>query len=144
MMKRITVASLNVDGMPKNISVLGFTINLNPDAKEADGATAIGKKLKTMGWDVVGVAEDFNYHSQIWNEAWNNGITDEENGVWSYNSMTHRGIIEATTSAIINYFSQKPLFDTDGIELSQPTAGITIAVDFLSDGTRQARKFIAK
>lgn len=126
--KRFTVASLNVDGMPKEIEVnmLGYeTITLNPDAKEAAGATAIGKKLKTMGWDVVGVAEDFNYHNEILTEANNNGVTDEANGVWSYNSMTHRGILSKQTANLFNYLSQKPLFDTDGLGLFYKVVGAT-------------------
>lgn len=125
-MKRFTVASLNVDGMPKEIKIAGiYTVSLNPDAKEAAGGTAIGKKLKTMGYDVVGVAEDFNYHSQIWDEAWNNGVTDAENGVWSYNAMTHRGNITASASAIANFLAKKTLFDTDGLGLFYKVVGAT-------------------
>lgn len=126
--KRFTVASLNVDGMPKEIAVnmFGFsTITLNPDAKEAPGATAIGQKLKTMGWDVVGVAEDFNYHNEILTEAKNNDVTDEASGVWSYNAMTHRGILSKETATLINYLIKQPLFDTDGLGLFYKVVGAT-------------------
>lgn len=111
-----TVASLNVDGMPKSIKIAGvYTINLNPDAKEGPGATAIGRKLRYMGYDVVAVSEDFNYHSQIWDECWNGGV-DNENG-FSYNATKHRGTINANNlaSALTNYLAKKPLFDTDGL-----------------------------
>lgn len=123
--KRFTVASLNVDGMPKSISFMGQEISLNPDAKEEAGATAIGQKLKTMGWDVVGVSEDFNYHSQIWDEAWNDGVTDEAHYVWSYNAMTHRGKLDVASANLLNYLSQSPLFDTDGLGLFYKVAGAT-------------------
>ena len=60
--------------MPKSVSVYGvYTVNLNPDAKEGPGATAIGNMLRKSGFDVVGVSEDFNYHSELWDAAWNNG-----------------------------------------------------------------------
>lgn len=109
-----TVASLNVDGLPKSITVAGAKINLNPDAKEAAGATAIGQKLKTKGWDILAVSEDFNFHSQLWNAAWNNGV--EENGVFSYDATKHRGKVEATVSAITRIMSNtSPVFDTDGL-----------------------------
>lgn len=114
-----TVASLNVDGLPKSIAVkvMGITVttvNLNPDAKEGPGAQAIGQKLKAKGWDILAVSEDFNFHSNIWNEAWNNGV--EEEGVYSYNATTHRGKVEATSSAISKIMSQSsPVFDTDGL-----------------------------
>lgn len=112
--KRFTVAALNVDGMPQSVKILGvYDLKLNPDAKEAAGATAIGKKLKTMGWDVIGVSEDFNYHSQIWNQAWNNGVNDE-NGQ-CYNATTHRGDINITAGSYAAFLGQKTIFDTDGL-----------------------------
>lgn len=54
-------AALNVDGMPQ--SIIG--INLNPDGKEGPGAAAIGRKLLENGYDIIGVSEDFNYHTQL-------------------------------------------------------------------------------
>lgn len=104
--KTFTVASLNVDGMPKSISLAGNEIKLNPDAKEEAGAIAIGQKLKTMGWDVVSLSEDFNYHSNI---------IDQVNGI--YGAMKHRGILSVGNANLLNYLSQKPLFDTDGLGL---------------------------
>ncbi len=107
--KKFTVASLNVDGMPKSVSLAGNEISLNPDAKEEAGGIAFGKKLLTSGFDIIGVSEDFNYHSQIWDNAWNNG-----EGV-HYNATTHRGIISVGNANLLNYLSQSPLFDTDGL-----------------------------
>ncbi|MDO4197335.1 MAG: hypothetical protein Q4D33_14440, partial [Prevotellaceae bacterium] len=76
-------------------------------------ATAIGKKLKTMGWDVIATSEDFNFHSQIWNEAWNNGQNDE-NGQ-CYNATTHRGDINITAGSYAAFLGQRTIFDTDGL-----------------------------
>lgn len=114
--KKFTFAALNVDGMPKSVKVAGvYEVKLNPDAKEAAGATAIGQKLKTMGYDVIGVSEDFNYHSQIWDEAWNGGVDGE--GVFSYNAATHRGKIDAGLNAVSKYLAKETIFDIDGLGL---------------------------
>lgn len=113
--KKFTMAALNVDGMPKSISVATFKINLNPDAKEAEGATAIGKKMGTMGYDVIGVSEDFNFHQEILDNCKPAG----------YDAMTHRGKLAATASAISNYLQQKTLFDTDGLGLFYNTRTAT-------------------
>lgn len=104
--KTFTVATLNVDGMPKSITLGSSEINLNPDAKEEAGASAIGMKLKDMGWDVIAVSEDFNYHDNIASEAGDD-----------YGSMTHRGVLSVGNANLLNYLSQKPLFDTDGLGL---------------------------
>lgn len=109
--KKVTIASLNVDGMPKSVSVYGvYTVNLNPDAKEGPGATAIGNMLRKSGFDVVGVSEDFNYHSELWDAAWNNG-TDIH-----YNATTHRAKIDGSRVGILSdYLGKKPVADTDGL-----------------------------
>jgi len=103
--KTFTVAAMNVDGMPKNVKIAGiYTVDLNPDAKEAAGATAIGQKLVGKGYDLIGVSEDFNYDSQIMEQIGS-----------VYASGTHRGKISASISAITNYIAKNPLFDTDGL-----------------------------
>lgn len=104
--KMFTVASLNVDGMPRSITLGGNEIKLNPDAKEEAGAEAIGEKLKNMGWDLVGVSEDFNYHANI--------LAKVEG---EYEAMTHRGILSVSNANLLAYMSQSPLFDTDGLGL---------------------------
>lgn len=101
-------AALNVDGLPASIKVGGvYNVNLNPDSKGADGATAIGKKLNTMGYDVIGVSEDFNYHNQIVGEM-----------TPYYVASTYRGEIPTSPgiSFIASYLAKKsPLFSTDGL-----------------------------
>lgn len=100
--------------MPRKISVAGVNVDLNPDAKEAAGATAIGEKLKTEDWDIVAASEDFNFHGEIWDAAWNGGVNGE--GFSSYNSTTHRGNISVTPAALARFLAQQsPVFDIDGL-----------------------------
>ena len=54
-------AALNVDGLPN--SILG--ISINPDGKEAAGATELCGILANSGWDIVGFSEDFNFHDYL-------------------------------------------------------------------------------
>lgn len=111
--KKLTVASLNVDGMPKSVKVYNiYNVNLNPDATEGPGATKIGNKLRESGFDVVGVSEDFDYHSELWNAAWNNGT-----GV-HYNAGTHRGKLQDAANAagvLSKYLGKNPIIDSDGL-----------------------------
>lgn len=53
--------TLNVDGLPETI--LGFTVNSGAPGEA--GAAAIGNKVRTRGWDIVALSEDFNYHTQL-------------------------------------------------------------------------------
>ncbi len=72
-----TVASLNVDGLPK--SILG--IEINPDGLGAEGSERIGGRLSTTDWDIIGVSEDFNYHDSLYSGSFKK----------EYESATHRG-----------------------------------------------------
>ncbi len=100
--------------MPRKISVAGVNVDLNPDAKEAAGATAIGEKLKTEDWDIVAASEDFNFHGEIWDAAWNGGVNG--GGFSSFNSTTHRGNISVTLEALARFARQQsPVFDIDGL-----------------------------
>lgn len=112
--KKFTVASLNVDGMPKSVSLV-VEIKLNPDAKEGPGATLIGKRLAASGFDVAGLSEDFNFHDNIMAEATGAG----------YDDMSHRGGISVGEANLLNFAAQKPLFDSDGLGLVYKTAKLT-------------------
>jgi len=119
--KKVTFASLNVDGMPASISVYGiYPVDLNGDAKEGPGATAIGNRLRSSGFDVVGVSEDFNFHSELWTAAWNGG-----QGM-HYNAMTHRNEINGSRTGILSdYLAKNPVADTDGLGLFYRIDGST-------------------
>ena len=109
--KKFTVASLNVDGLPKGLKVLGLhEIKLNPDATEKAGARAIGERLRASGFDVVGVSEDLNFHKQILQVA-----QEGDNG---YGAMTHRGKVGINARSVARIAVKKsPLFRIDGLGL---------------------------
>ena len=104
--KRFTAAALNVDGMPASITIAGvYNYTLNDNAQGEDGATAIGSKIGSMGYDFVGLSEDFNYHDYIV-DALGSG----------YSFGTHRGKIETSATAFGRIIIQKsPVFDIDGL-----------------------------
>ena len=77
--------ALNVDGLPN--SILG--IEINPDGKEADGATELCGILANSGWDIVGLSEDFNFHDYLVAEPAKN----------YYNFGTHSGSVGITSIA---------------------------------------------
>ncbi len=113
--KTFTVAAMNVDGMPVSIKVAGvYTVNLNADGKEAAGATAIGQKLVGMGFDVIGVSEDFNYNDEIMAQIGS-----------VYSQGTHRGKIDGGLDVLAKYLAQQTLFDTDGLNLFWKTKGVS-------------------
>lgn len=109
--KKFTIASLNVDGLPRDLKVLGlFKIKLNPDAMEKLGAQAIGQRLRSSGYDVVGVSEDLNFHKYILKEAQAQPV--------SYGAMTHRGKVGVNVRSVARIAVKKsPLFHTDGLGL---------------------------
>lgn len=101
------VAALNVDGMPKSIKIMGVAdLTLNPDAKEAPGALAIGEKLVTMGYDIVALEENFNFNDELMSKV---------NSV--YMEGTHRGGIEVDAGTYGRFIIQQTLFDTDGLNI---------------------------
>ena len=109
--KKFTIASLNVDGLPRDLKVLGlFKIKLNPDAMEKHGAQAIGQRLLASGFDVVGVSEDLNFHKPILRAA--------QDGSTGYNAMTHRGKVGVNPKSVARIAVRKsPLFKMDGLGL---------------------------
>ncbi len=103
---RFTVAGMNVDGMPNSIKIMGvYDLSLNPDGKEAAGATAMGQKMVNLGYDFIAASEDFNFNDEIMAEIGG-----------SYNQGTHRGKIETSLTAYTRIIGQtSPVFDTDGL-----------------------------
>lgn len=102
-----TCAAINVDGLPARLSVVGINIDLNPDSKGGDGARAIGEKATEMGWDFFAVSEDFNYNTELMQPL----------NAAGYMAGTYRGKIEVTAGAIAAFLAQKPVTDTDGLNL---------------------------
>lgn len=96
--KTFKVCPFNVDGLPKTISILGFTININNDGLEEEGAIAIGKYIANSNIDVFALSEDFNFHPSLAAQ-----INDE------YTFGTYRGGISTS-----NLSGTK--VNTDGLE----------------------------
>ena len=77
-----TVATYNVDGLPKKISF--FTIN--GDGPGSDGTKTISSAIAAEGWDIVGFSEDFAYHSEL------------TSALGAYTFGTHRGSVSSISS----------------------------------------------
>lgn len=112
------VAAMNVDGLPN--SILG--INLNPDGPGASGTLAISEKLATMGYDIIGVSEDFNYHNELMTY------------MQAYNFATYRGGIT------MNGYQANVSFNTDGLELFWKQ-GITVLNEGIYGWNQKHGKF---
>ncbi|MCR5820251.1 MAG: hypothetical protein K6F94_04810 [Bacteroidaceae bacterium] len=93
-----SAVAYNVDGLPNSI----LSISINPDGPGADGTKAISQKLAAHDWDLIGVSEDFNFHSELMSS-----LTD-------YSAGTHRGGM-----GLGNMFDivARNAIDTDGLNL---------------------------
>ena len=93
----LTVATLNVDGLPEKIVV----ISLNSDGPGEDGTKRASSYLAAKGYDFVGVQEDFYYHDQLWSEL---------------KSGYYRGEWQGFSTGSLPWFHLDGLkFDTDGL-----------------------------
>lgn len=59
--EQFSVATLNVDGLPKRILV----VNANPDGPGALGTLGIGMYFMKRGYDMMFMQEDFSYHCEL-------------------------------------------------------------------------------
>jgi len=59
--EKFSVATLNVDGLPKKILIF----NVNADGPGDEGTSRIGKYLMQKNFDIVCMQEDFNYHGVL-------------------------------------------------------------------------------
>lgn len=84
-----SVCSMNVDGLPNKILV----VDLNKDGPGSDGTKKISAKMNEYQWDIIGVAEDFNYNKELLSSLTN------------YKSGTHRGGVSGLSN------------NTDGLNL---------------------------
>ncbi|MDD5812813.1 MAG: hypothetical protein PUD32_01090 [Bacteroidales bacterium] len=88
--KTFKACALNVDGLPSTF---------NSDGPGAAGTTQIGNYIVGSNIDIVGISEDFNYHSQL--SAAVSG---------TYNMGSWRGGIDISITSLVN-----PHFNTDGL-----------------------------
>lgn len=99
----IKVATYNVDGLPA-IEFLG--IDINTAGPGDTWSPVIGQRLEASGWDVIGMNEDFNYHSYL---------TEK---MTSYDFQTYGGKLEFSLKAAWKFLSKSWRFSTDGLELA--------------------------
>jgi endonuclease/exonuclease/phosphatase family metal-dependent hydrolase len=59
--ERFSVATLNIDGLPKKILV----VNSNPDGPGGPGTVRIGNYFMKRGYDMMFMQEDFSYHGEL-------------------------------------------------------------------------------
>lgn len=115
------VCALNVDGLPSKVLV----IDINPDSKGAAGATAIGQKLVTMGYDVVGLAEDFDFHSDL--------IAPLQN---DFHIATYQGGI-----TVDSHYNADISFSTDGLGLLARKGRAAFANEAMFGWNKRSGKF---
>ena len=112
-----TACAFNVDGLPQKIS--GITIN--GDGPGASGTTEMSNIANNLGWDIIAVSEDFEYHSQL------------AAGLSNYNAGTYRGTI---TSAQLTSRA-----DTDGLCFFWKK-GLTVTSEGNSAGSSNWEKMV--
>lgn len=99
---QLRVATYNVDGLPSSLS----GININPDGPGAERSPLMGSKIMEHGWDVIGLNEDFNFHTEL---------TSTMSG---YNFQTHQGKFESSMAAILGILAGTYRFPIDGLMLA--------------------------
>ena len=77
-----TAATYNVDGLPHSISI----IPINEDGPGSDGTKSISQMISAKGWDIIGFAEDFEYHTEL------------TSALGDYSFGTHRGSVSSASS----------------------------------------------
>lgn len=82
--EEFSMATLNVDGLPKRISVFElFDLEVNPDGPGKEYTPAISQYLAQHAYDFVAVQENFDYHAELCSaldsdyshDFWNGGMT---------------------------------------------------------------------
>lgn len=82
--EEFSMATLNVDGLPKRISVFElFDLEVNPDGPGKEYTPAISQYLAKFAYDFIAVQENFDYHAELCSaldadyshDFWNGGMT---------------------------------------------------------------------
>ncbi len=82
--QEFSMATLNVDGLPKKISVFElFDLEVNPDGPGKEYTPAISKYLAQHAYDFIAVQENFDFHAELCSaldadyshDFWNGGMT---------------------------------------------------------------------
>ncbi len=84
-----SVVTLNVDGLPKSLSIMGlYTVTVNEDGPGAQYTPVISRYLANMNYDFISVQENFSYDSQLYSSLSANYDRDPWSGGLNMNKMT--------------------------------------------------------
>ena len=108
---------LNVDGLPATVA--GGLVDVNPEGPGADGALLASEYLAKSGWDIIALAEDFNYHTELTSVS-----------STYYNYAAHGGTVSITLQGILNGLR----CETDGLGMA-----VSKWIDFPELGTEGTR-----
>ena len=117
-----TVAALNVDGMPEQVSITVFngevsSISLNQDGPQEAGSEKIGQYIANSDIDILGLSENFNFYK---------AIQDNATGYATGTQRLQEGL--PTSIGVWNALQIEFPFDTDGLNLMYKTSkGITVS-----------------
>ena len=82
-----SVLTLNVDGLPKSINIMGlYKVTVNEDGPGAKYTSAIGQYIANMNYDFIAVQENFNYDTQLYSslsgsydrDLWSGGLKTDK------------------------------------------------------------------
>ncbi|MBQ0048666.1 MAG: hypothetical protein KBT12_00275 [Bacteroidales bacterium] len=106
---QFTVATYNVDGLPASLNdpIFGIPIPINPRNPTPEKFYEMSERLNSIGWDIIGINEDFNYHEELMS-----GMTD------NYNFTTFQGKMESSMEAVTGILAGTFRFPYDGLNLA--------------------------
>lgn len=84
-----SVMTLNVDGLPKSINIMGlYKVTVNEDGPGAKYTPDISRYLANMNYDFISVQENFSYDSQLYSSLAANYDRDLWSGGLNADKMT--------------------------------------------------------
>lgn len=79
--EEFSMVTLNVDGLPQKISILGiFDVDINTSGPGETYSSAISQYLARKGYDIIAVQENFNFNTQICSALDADYLQDEWSG----------------------------------------------------------------
>lgn len=112
-----TCATLNVDGLPQQVTVAFIPVTINGNGPGSDGTTKLSQTIAAAGWDFFAASEDFEYDTQL------------KSALGDYTSGTYRAPGKWTSAS-----SRNPL-DTDGLNFFCKKDGFSFANETIVEYT---------
>lgn len=83
-----SIVTLNVDGLPKTISILGlFSVNVNKEGPGEELTPVISQYLAKQGYDFIAVQENFDYNEELSSALMEDYNRDPWNGGFKLGNM---------------------------------------------------------